>query len=145
MQIKELTTIDEMLEQFEMIQHLYPNLALEKYRDYLQKMIPNNYKQLVVIIDNQCVAMSGFWTNIKLWTGKYIEIDNFVVHPEYRKKGYGKIMTDYLNQKAVNENCNCIVLDAFTSNFLAHKFYYNQGYEPKGFHFIKTINKNGFS
>ena len=127
MQIKELTTIDEMLEQFEMIQHLYPNLALEKYRDYLKEMIPNNYKQLAIIIDNQCVALTGFWTNIKLWTGKYIEIDNFIVHPDHRKNGCGKIMTDYLNQKGVNENCNCIVLDAFTSNFLAHKFYYNQG------------------
>jgi hypothetical protein len=42
-------------------------------------------------------------------------------------------------------SCSCIVLDAFTGNFPAHRFYYNQGYEPRGFHFIKTIDENGFS
>ena len=32
-----------------------------------------------------------------------------------------------------------IVLDAFSTNFSAHKFYYNHGYVPKGFHFVKFI------
>jgi GNAT superfamily N-acetyltransferase len=30
------------------------------------------------------------WFGIKLWCGKYLEIDNFIVHPEHRKKGIGK-------------------------------------------------------
>lgn len=78
-------------------------------------------------------------------TGKYLEIDNFIVNPNYRKKGIGKLLTDFINEKAKELNCTCIVLDAFTGNFEAHKFYYNQGYVPRGFHFIKTIDENGFS
>ena len=145
MQTKELTTINEMLTQFEMIQHLYPTLLIQKYEYYLQEMLPHNYKQLAIFENDKCVGLTGFWTAVKLWTGKYIEIDNFIVHPDHRKKGIGKMMTDYLAQKASTENCTCIVLDAFTGNFNAHRFYYNQGYEPKGFHFIKTIDKDGFS
>jgi hypothetical protein len=38
-----------------------------------------------------------------------------------------------------------IVLDAFTGNFTAHRFYYNQGYVPKGFHFLKILNEEGLS
>ena len=62
-----------------------------------------------------------------------------------QKKGIGKIITDFIDTKAKELSCTCVVLDAFTGNFPAHRFYYNQGYEPRGFHFIKTINENGFS
>lgn len=145
MQIKELTTMQEMLSQLEIIRHLYPNFTLEKYKTYLQEMIPHNYKQLAVFEGDFCVALTGFWTGYKLWCGRYVEIDNFIVHPDYRSKGYGKIMTDYINTKAAALDCTMIVLDAFTGNFKAHRFYYNQGYAPKGFHFVKMLNEEGLS
>jgi GNAT superfamily N-acetyltransferase len=145
LEIIEFTTIPEMLAQIEVMQHLYPNLTLEKYESYLQEMVPHNYKQVAVYENGICVALSGFWTAIKLWTGKYIEIDNFIVHSEHRSKGIGKMMTDYIDAKAKAEGCNAIVLDAFTGNFTAHRFYYNQGYVPKGFHFLKMLNEDGLT
>ncbi len=145
MKLLEITTIKEMLNQFETIKLLYPTMSKEKYETFLVDMIPKNYKQLIVIEHNVCVGMTGFWVGTKLWTGKYLEIDNFVTHPSHRKKGIAKLMTNYLGEKAENLGCTCIVLDAFTGNFEAHRFYYNQGYVPKGFHFIKTIDVNGFS
>ena len=145
MQIKELTSMPEMLNQLETIQLLYPSMTVEKYQSFLEDMISKDYKQIALFENEICVGMTGFWFGTKLWTGKYLEIDNFVVHPEYRKKGIGKLMTDYIATKAAELNCTCIVLDAFTRNFEAHRFYYNQGYVPRGFHFIKTIDENGFS
>ena len=85
--------------------------------------------------------MAGFWIGTKLWSGKYLELDNVVVHQDFRSQKIGSIMTNYLNQKAIAENCNMIVLDAFTTNFGAHKFYMNHGYVPKGFHFVKFLNE----
>lgn len=141
----ELITIPEMLAQISTMQQLYPKLTIEKYESYLQEMVPHNYKQVAVFEDDFCVGITGFWTAIKLWTGKYIEIDNFIVHSEHRSKGIGKIMTDYIDTKAKAEDCNAIVLDAFTGNFTAHRFYYNQGYEPRGFHFLKMLNEDGLT
>jgi hypothetical protein len=46
----------------------------------------HNYKQLAVFENEICIAVTGFWTGTKLWSGKYIEIDNFIVHPEHRSK-----------------------------------------------------------
>ena len=145
MKTQELTSITAMLSHFEMMQFLYPKMKIETYETYLKDMLPHNYKQLAVFDGEICVGITGFWSATKLWTGKYIEIDNFVTHPAHRKKGIAKLMTDYLAKKAEDSGCTCIVLDAFTGNFEAHRFYHNQGYEPRGFHFIKTINKNGFS
>lgn len=143
--IKELTTIDEMLANIEVMRFLYPTFTLEKYESYLVEMIPHNYKQVAVFENEVCVAVSGFWSGVKLWSGKYIEIDNFIVHPEHRSKGLGKMMTDYVDALAKETGCTMIVLDAFTGNYTAHRFYYNQGYVPKGFHFLKILNEEGLS
>ena len=145
MEIKELTSLEEMLAQMETITFLYPNMSLEKYKSFLEEMIPKSYKQVTIFENDTCVGMTGFWYGTKLWTGNYIEIDNFIVHPGFRKKGIGKIISEFIDNKAKELNCTCIVLDAFTGNFPAHRFYYNLGYVPKGFHFIKTIDENGFS
>ena len=143
--IKELTTKQEMLAQFHVMQYLYTNFSLEKYDAYLSDMIPHNYKQIAVFEGEVCVGLSGLWSGTKLWSGKYLEIDNFIVHPEHRMKGIGKMMTDYIDIIGKETGCTMIVLDAFTGNFTAHRFYYNQGYAPKGFHFLKILNEDGLS
>lgn len=145
LEIKVLTTIPEMTTHLELIKQLYPNITLEKYQTYLQEMIPHNYKQVAVFEHGICVGLTGFWKGIKLWSGKYIEIDNFIVHSNHRKKGIGKRMTDYIEHLAKETECTMIVLDAFTGNFKAHRFYYNQGFSPKGFHFVKILNGEGLT
>lgn len=145
LQIEELSTKQEMLDQFEVMQHLYTKFTLEKYDSYLTEMIPHNYKQIAVFEHGICIGISGLWSGTKLWSGKYLEIDNFIVHPDHRKKGVGKMMTDYIDAKAKETGCTMIVLDAFTGNFAAHRFYYNQGYAPKGFHFLKILDPDGLS
>ncbi|GAA4128203.1 hypothetical protein GCM10022250_16730 [Flavobacterium chungbukense] len=104
-------------------------------------MIPHNYTQIAVFEKEVCLGLTGCWSATKLWTGKYLEIDNFVVNPDYRSRGIGKLLTDYVEKKALDLNCSSIVLDAFTGNFGAHRFYYNQGYAPKGFHFVKILDE----
>lgn len=141
MKIQELVTIPEMLQQIETIRFLYPNITLEKYESFLKEMIPHNYTQIGVFEGAICLGITGCWSATKLWTGKYLEIDNFVVNPEYRSKGIGKMLTDYIEKKAMELNCSSIVLDAFTGNFGAHRFYYNQGYAPRGFHFVKILDE----
>lgn len=145
MEIRELTTLGEMRQYLDLMQQLYPNLTLEKYQTYLSDMIPNNYSQIAVFDGEKCVGITGCWSSTKLWSGKYLEIDNFVVDLENRSNGIGKMLTDYIEQKALALGCTNIVLDAFTTNFAAHRFYYNQGYGPKGFHFVKILNESGLT
>lgn len=145
MHIKELHSKEEMLEHLSVVQQLYPNLSAEKYSEMLDFMLPNNYGQVAVFDNNICIAISGYWFGIKLWCGKYIELDNVVVHSDYRSKGAGKLMSDYLEEKAKTLGCSMMALDAYTTNFKAHRFYYNQGYGPKGFHFIKILDPDGIT
>lgn len=135
-----LTTIPQMLNEFETMQFLYPELNIEKYKKLLEEMVPHNYKQAAIFQNDVCIGITGFWTATKLWTGRYIEIDNFVVHPLHRQKGVAKLLCQFVEKEAKELGINFIVLDAFTQNFIAHKLYYNLGYEPRGFHFVKKLN-----
>ena len=139
MEIFELTTKIEMLDQFPIIKELYPDFTMQKYESLLDEMLPINYKQLIVKENEQTIALAGFWIASKLWCGKYLELDNVIVHPNHRSKGIGKIMTEYLVEKAIKNNCTMAVLDAYTGNFAAQKFYMNHGFVPKGFHFVKDL------
>ncbi len=141
MQLKELATKAEMLEQLPLIQQLYPDFTEKIYSDLLEEMLPGNYRQVVASEGETAVGLSGFWVGTKLWCGKYLELDNVIVHPLHRSKGVGKLLTEYLNQKAVDLGCKVVALDAYTNNFPAHKFYYNHGFVPKGFHFVKFLEE----
>ncbi|MCG2610332.1 GNAT family N-acetyltransferase [Flavobacterium sp. SM15] len=145
MEIRELTTLEQMLEQLELMQQLYPKMTQEKYRCFLKEMIPKDYTQIAVFKQGRCLGLTGCWSSTKLWSGKYLEIDNFIVDREYRSNGIGKLLTDFIEEKAKKLNCTNIVLDAFTTNFDAHRFYYNQGYGPKGFHFVKILDPEGLT
>jgi hypothetical protein len=47
-QVIELGTKTEMMEQFPLIQQLYPDYTIEKYADLLAAMLPNNYIELII-------------------------------------------------------------------------------------------------
>ena len=142
MLVRELVDKAEMLEQLSVLNELYPNLTLDEYSVELDDMLPHRYGQVAVFDENECIAISGFWIGNKLWVGKYLELDNIIVLEKYRSQGIGKLMFDFLEKKAKEQQCNMLSLDSYTNNFSAHKFFYNEGYAPRGFHFIKLLNKD---
>ena len=144
MTIRELKGKDEMLVHLSVMQELYPTLTKEAYSKLLDGMLPNNeYGQLAVFHNEHCIGIAGFWIGTKVWCGKYLEIDNLVVSVQNRSLGAGKLLFDYLSNKAKKEQCTMMALDSYTSNFKAHKFFYNEGFGPKGFHFIRILDENG--
>jgi GNAT superfamily N-acetyltransferase len=142
--LKELKSLEEMLEQLPILQELYPSLTKEAYEKDLIDMLPNNlYGQIAVFEGETCLGLTGYWIGTKLWCGKYLEIDNLIVSEKQRSTGVGKRMFEFLAAKATQEKCTMMALDSYTSNFKAHKFFYNQSFAPKGFHFIRVLKNEG--
>jgi GNAT superfamily N-acetyltransferase len=139
MQTKILATKEEMLAQFEILLELYPDFTIEKYENLLTKMLPHNYKQIIVQENNETVALTGFWVGHKLWCSKYVEIDNFIVAEKHRGKKIGNILVAEIEKIASTENAEQICLDAFIGNFTAQKFYINCGFAPRGHHYVKYL------
>ena len=142
MRIQEFTTKEEMLKSFPLIKEMYPNITQEEYSDELDLMIPNNYKQVIVFQENEMLGISGYWVGNKLWCGKYLELDNVFTSSKHRSKGVGDLIFQHLENKAKELNCTMLALDSYTDNFKAHKFFYDKGYIPRGFHFINVLDKS---
>ena len=137
--IKELTSVDEMLQYISVIRELGPNTTEEWYKQMLSEMLPLGYGQAAIFEENKCIGISGYWINTKLYSGKYLEMDNVVVLPEYRSKGIGKLLCDWCINKAKENNCKKVMLDAYLENEKAHKFYEREGFIKRGYHFIKSL------
>ena len=66
---------------------------------------------------------------------------NEIMVRQIHSQKIGDILIEEVHKIAKDVNANQIVLDAFTTNFSAGKFYINHGFEPKGFHFVKILNQ----
>lgn len=136
---KKLTTVEQMLPNWQLITQLNPSITQENYEQYLPEMIANNYYQVVAYDGETCVGVSGYWLSTKLYSGRYLEIDNFVVDKYHRNAEVGKQMMDWMETEARANQCETIMLDADVENFKVHRFYYRQGFIARGFHYLKFL------
>ena len=141
MEIREIAGKDAMLDSYELLLEVYPDLSLKEYSNELDLMLPHNYGQVGVFYNEELLGLTGYWVGTKLWCGKYMELDNVVVSAKHRRKGIGDILFDHMKEKAENLECNMLALDTYTDNFPSHKFFFKKEYIPRGFHFIHILKE----
>lgn len=138
--IERLYKIEEMKEGYRLIRQLNPEVTEKVYLERLTGMIKAGYFQVVVKDkDGQIIALSGIWINTKIYSGKYLEMDNVVVDMLIRSNGVGSVLFEYIEELARENKCDCIMLDAYKENIKAHGFYVRKGFVSRGFHFIKKL------
>jgi len=106
---------------------------------FWQMMTYDNYQLFGFYIDNVLIGIIGGWTLTKIYSGKQLEIDNFIIDDNLQSKGYGKQFLNLIQHWAEKNDYKSIELDVYTENRRAHKFYYSEGYEIFGYHMIKAL------
>ena len=137
--IKTIDNASEMIAQYDLICQLSPNVTFDEYSLMINDMVKLNYQQAVAYINEKPIGVCGFWINTKIYSGKYIELDNVVVGRNYRNKNIGQLLCNYVLEIAKQQNCKTAMLDAYLENTQAHTFYERIGFTKKGFHFIKPL------
>ncbi len=138
-----LDTLEDMKKSYALLCILYPsNFSMNDYMNLLQEMRSVHYRQVVCLHQEKVIAVAGISTGTKLWCGKYMDMDNFIVHPEYRSQGIGDKLMKYIFNMSRDENCALLSCDVYNENYDAQKFYMNHGFIPRGNHFITIHNKN---
>ncbi len=137
--IREINSEKEMLSHFSKLKELSPYLTLSQFKVMLKDMLKHGYRMAGVYDTKKCVGISGFWISTKIYSGKYVELDNVITDKKYRSMGLGKMLCDWIIAVAKKEGCKTAMLDAYTHNAAGHKFYFREGFVIKGFHFLKDI------
>jgi GNAT superfamily N-acetyltransferase len=60
------------------------------------------------------------------------EIKRLRVHPSHQKKGYGRLLLNKLEQRAIEYGFSQIYMDALSNQYGAHKLFKTNGYTEKG-------------
>lgn len=138
--IREVKTKNEMLSLLPLIKQLNPKIKKQAYAVMLDDMLAHGYRMAAVYDGEVCAGLSGFWISTKIYSGKYVELDNVVIDKNYRSKGIGKKLCDWVLKEAKKQGCVLAMLDAYAENISAHRFYYREGFFVRGYHFLKPLN-----
>ncbi|MEE1221052.1 MAG: GNAT family N-acetyltransferase [Bacteroidales bacterium] len=91
--------------------------AVEATIEILEESIFEKQQAKVVLLeeDGQSVGFALYFFNFSTWRGKAgLYLEDLFVRPQYRGKGYGKMLLSYLANQAVEQGCQrfeWIVLD----------------------------------
>ena len=136
MSIKTANTIDEIISCWEVVTALRPHLKKENLVAMVNEMQKlEGFTMIYIEDDDKPVAFAGFRRMQTLYAGKTIYIDDLSTLPEYRKKGYGKKLLNYIIDLARKENLNAVHLDSGHTRFDAHRLYLNSGFRIISHHF----------
>lgn len=97
------------------------------------------YQCLGVYAGQRLIACCGIWLLHKFYKGRHIELDNVFVEEEYRSKGVGQLMMDWLDDYAKNRDCKSIELNSYVRNERGVKFWKRHGFDSLGYHMIKNL------
>ena len=123
---------------------LIQQLTSHKFSDDILKerfteMVTQNYECAVIYENENLIGVSGLWYCTRHYVGKTVEIDHVYIDENYRSKGLGKQFLNWIYEYVKTKGCTTVELNTYVQNYPSHKFYYNEGFEILGYHFLKTL------
>jgi|TARA_R110000822_G_scaffold300413_1_gene423782 GNAT superfamily N-acetyltransferase len=108
-------------------------------KERILEMATQSYECIGVYDAEILIGICGLWFQTRHYAGKSVEADHIIIDKAYRNKGLGDQLFSFIYEYATNKKCNWVELNTYVQNFPSHKFYYNQGFVIKGYHFVKEL------
>jgi GNAT superfamily N-acetyltransferase len=125
-----------------LLQVLNPNIDREVVMERLTEIKKTNYQCVGVYQENLLIAISGIWVLNKIYAGKHIEPDNVIVLPNFRDKGIGELLMNWIHQYAISIGCITSELNSRVVNEKGNRFWGKMGYKIVGYHLIKALKSD---
>lgn len=115
------------------------SVSEEVSKERLLEMVQQNYECVGIYDVTRLIGICGLWFQTRHYAGRSTEVDHVIIDDAYRNQGIGKLLMDYVYEYARKRSCNWVELNTYVHNFPSHKFYYNQGFTARGYHFVKEL------
>ena len=123
-----------------LVQQLMGNqFSDEVLMERFSEMFEQNYECFGIYLDEKLVGVFGLWFMTRHYAGRSCEPDHIFIDENYRSLGIGKKLFQFIYNYAEERGCETSELNSYVSNYRSHKFYLNEGYEIKGYHFLKKL------
>jgi hypothetical protein len=108
-------------------------------RERVLEMADQNYQCLGIYHSEALIGVCGLWFQTRHYAGRSIEVDHVIIDESFRNRGIGNSLMNHVYDYARQKDCKWVELNTYVHNFPSHKFYYNQGFAAKGYHFVKEL------
>jgi GNAT superfamily N-acetyltransferase len=87
------------------------------------------------------LAVAGFRVGHMLAWGRFLYVDDLSTLPKARRRGYGRLLLDWLTEEARRLGCDQLHLDSGVNSdrYDAHRLYLNSGLAITSHHFARTL------
>jgi len=134
---------ENILDIIPLLRILNSKTPLEILKKRVLEMVElENYECIGLFADDFLIGISGLWYSTRHYIGKSVEPDHVIIDKSYRNQNLGKQFFNWIDTYTKEKGCEAIELNAYTNNSKSHKFYYNEGYNIYGFHFLKILRNN---
>lgn len=95
---------------------------------YRKEIVENHFAQYFVIeVDEEIVGFCGVWIVLD-----EVQVTNIAILPEYRGKGYGALLFQYMLNEVIHQGARKLSLEVRVSNKAAQSLYKKFGLRPAG-------------
>lgn len=125
---------------FDLMRVLRPHITEPaNYVAQLLRQTAQGYRLLAAWDAGRVVGLAGYRELENLLYGRFIYVDDLVVHPDLQRSGLGARLLDTVRVEAVQRGCTHFVLDTGLHMPLAQRFYFRQGLLAHGMHFTQSL------
>jgi len=138
--IKELNSKEEYLEAFPTMKELRNGLNEEKYLELVIEMVKEGYKMFALYDNSNLVSVAGIIVLTNFYYERHVFIYDLVTSSNFRSKGYGEYLLQFIHSWAKENGCNVIALSSGLERINAHRFYEEKmNYEKPSYVFKKVL------
>ncbi|MDY0781489.1 GNAT family N-acetyltransferase [Tenacibaculum sp. IB213877] len=128
----------DILQIVSLLQQLNTTTPLPLLKQRVLEMVTyKNYECIGTFDNDKLIGVCGLWYSMRHYVGKSVEPDHVIINDKYRGKNIGKKLFTWIENHTKSKGCEAMELNTYTGNRKSHKFYYNEGFEIYGFHFVK--------
>jgi GNAT superfamily N-acetyltransferase len=100
----------------------------------------DNGARMAVVVEGEEVVSVALWRIIEnTYEGRRLYVDDLVSDEAQRSRGAGKLLLDWLQDKAKTLMCHMLALDSGVQRQGAHRFYFREGMHVASFSFKKAL------
>jgi GNAT superfamily N-acetyltransferase len=105
----------------------------------LARQAESGYQLLAAWLGDKVMGLAGYRIQENLLYGRFVYVDDLVVHHKARSQRLGERLLDAVRDEARPVGCTHLLLDTGLANALAQRFYFRQGLLATGLHFGQPL------
>lgn len=124
---------------FDAFSVLRPHLLREEFLPQVRRQEAQGYRIVAIKVNERVCSVAGFRLAEFLAWGRILYIDDLSTLPDYRGRGHGAQLLDWLSRHALDQHCAAVHLDTGYARHTAHRLYLNQGFDMTSHHMAKAL------